>query len=631
MSLPVQINELASLASLDSTDLIPASVAGLTKKFTVGQVYTAMTQTGAAVSVKEPRFGAVGNGVADDTIAFQAWITAINALGSAIAVIPPGTYNVTVPKSSTLGTFSNLKGLVILASGAVIADQQSYAGTDSGVLFGFSACKNVTIIWPKFTSAVTTPNVRGAKMMQFSSGCKGLDVQWEQTGGLTGVEFYRAATDPEADRTSRYVLRGTVTNALYPVNGQFSGDDGEVWLNTSGCLRNFFFYGCGGLNIHVRSKNQSGTSILSATDGVDFNGAYVDYYDRESDTNSSSAPVIQLSWQKTTACTIRDVHLHMNVKNPSGSPWGNTIGFDKLDNALASDTTARGHKLLNFTVSGIMEQVAGKAHFARITNFLFATGGTPDVVKNIQLKDLVLTGQSVNDDWSGFTPVLIDRLIYDHVNTDYTPNVANSANGRVIFRDCTAPGYTANQGGGLTYGDTGSAVVLIDVLNPAAASQADLTKGISADYDEYVIKLTNIVPGTNDDSLWLRVSEDGGSTFKSGGTDYRYAFNVGTDTPTNAAVGSAGSAQLQVSGSVSNTAADGGMNGEIRFFNPSSTSAKKVFTWVLSYYRSTGTVQHYTVGGGRFQLDNNAINAVRVMYSSGTITGNIALYGRRKS
>jgi hypothetical protein len=82
---------------------------------------------------------------------------------------------------------------------------------------------------------------------------------------------------------------------------------------------------------------------------------------------------------------------------------------------------------------------------------------------------------------------------------------------------------------------------------------------------------------------------------------------------------------------VPNVATDGGLNGEIRFFDPSSSAHVKNFSWGTHGQRSaTGPI--YGMGAGRHIGTNNAINALRFFFSSGNVaSGVFSLYGVRKS
>ena len=103
----IKITELpASTTPLSGSEIVPLVQGGVTKRATVTQIGT-VTATGTTtprtlpdrfaetVSVKD--FGAVGDGVTDDTAAIQA---AINAPTKSI-FFPAGTYRTTAPLSAT--------------------------------------------------------------------------------------------------------------------------------------------------------------------------------------------------------------------------------------------------------------------------------------------------------------------------------------------------------------------------------------------------------------------------------------------------------------------------------------------------------------------------------------------------
>jgi hypothetical protein len=187
---------------------------------------------------------------------------------------------------------------------------------------------------------------------------------------------------------------------------------------------------------------------------------------------------------------------------------------------------------------------------------------------------------------------------------------------------CDAAGFR-------TYGrSTGMVLVQRQVISSAVA-QVDFTQGINSDFDEYIVTCTNVIPATND-VVWLfRVSEDGGSTFKAGAGDYSGQTNIlqaGTNNPTVYTL-----PQFSTNTSIPNVTTDGGLNGEIRFFDPSSSAHVKNFRWGMHGQR-TATGPVYGMGSGRYVGTINAINALRFFFSSGNIaSGVLSLYGVRKS
>ena len=64
-------------------------------------------------------------------------------------------------------------------------------------------------------------------------------------------------------------------------------------------------------------------------------------------------------------------------------------------------------------------------------------------------------------------------------------------------------------------------LALLSTSTPSAASSVDLT-GLDARFSRYLITFDALVPATNNDTLSVRTSSDGGSSFDSGGTDYGY-------------------------------------------------------------------------------------------------------------
>ena len=174
--------------------------------------------------------------------------------------------------------------------------------------------------------------------------------------------------------------------------------------------------------------------------------------------------------------------------------------------------------------------------------------------------------------------------------------------------------------------------VLLDELTASSSATLDLTSGFVAEaFDEYELDLVRLAPATNSVNCWLRLSVDGGSTFKSGASDYTYAL-TGLDSAGSAvsASGGAGAAQILLStGSVlGNTNADRGISATVRFSRPDSTD-NCTGRWDAHY----GGINPVSVVQGTFSMGdfNAAMNGIRVMMSSGNITsGTARLYGIRK-
>jgi hypothetical protein len=174
------------------------------------------------------------------------------------------------------------------------------------------------------------------------------------------------------------------------------------------------------------------------------------------------------------------------------------------------------------------------------------------------------------------------------------------------------------------------AMIFIDSQTASSSSELDFTTSIDSTYDTYVFILEGIVPATDGVVLDILVSTDGGSTFKSGASDYDWMG----DTYTTA--GSIDSADTRIPATytfstytVGNDAGNS-INGNITLSTPSNSS---LWTWLhgqTSYRGSTVAAITYSFSG-RY-TSTTAVDAIRFKFSSGNITsGTIRLYGISKS
>jgi hypothetical protein len=178
-----------------------------------------------------------------------------------------------------------------------------------------------------------------------------------------------------------------------------------------------------------------------------------------------------------------------------------------------------------------------------------------------------------------------------------------------------------------TYGrSTGMVLVQRQVISSAVA-QVDFTLGF-ADFDEILFVIAGMVPLVNDATLQMRLSDDGGATFKSGAGDYGFSQNVLQAAANNPA--SVTSPAFTLANGVSNTGLDSGVNGEVRLFNAPSTSQYKNVIGNVSYYRP-GTSPNHQILSGRMVANSNAVTGARFMFSTGNITSALlTMYGVRK-
>lgn len=173
------------------------------------------------------------------------------------------------------------------------------------------------------------------------------------------------------------------------------------------------------------------------------------------------------------------------------------------------------------------------------------------------------------------------------------------------------------------------ALVLLEQHTASSSASLDFTTCISSTYDDYVIRLVNVLPasaGVN--TLLGRFSTNGGSSYDSG-TNYEYMTwynSTGVNQGSNSAT-SVTAFQL-VGTSISSTTL--GVSGQIDIPGPLSASLNKAVLYHLSYFHSSLSAIINQEGAGRY-TSNTAVNAFQFLFNSGNIaSGTIRCYGIAK-
>lgn len=167
---------------------------------------------GLVFNVKDATYGAVGNGVADDTSAVQAAITACHAAGGGIVFFPPGTYSLTAltPTSKT-----------------------SLVGGGSTSVLALNHASNSLLSWGSVTST-DRPSIEGLRftLLQNASGrfidiaatslCLKIDNCVFDTGSYdaTGHLVYEHGTTCKTWLTRSKFLTSASTQRAFRANGQ---------------------------------------------------------------------------------------------------------------------------------------------------------------------------------------------------------------------------------------------------------------------------------------------------------------------------------------------------------------------------------------------------------------------------
>lgn len=176
-----------------------------------------------------------------------------------------------------------------------------------------------------------------------------------------------------------------------------------------------------------------------------------------------------------------------------------------------------------------------------------------------------------------------------------------------------------------------SGLVLLATATASNSATIDFTTGIDATYEEYEIHCINVVAVTNAVTLYLRVSTDGGATFKSGVSDYT-RLSLGNSTSATGASGNGSTASSFIR-FASSSGISNGVNKQqnliIKAFNPANASLSTTFIGNNVEDNQSGSfVQNQHAG----KYNTAGItDAFRILLSSGNISsGEFKLYGVKK-
>lgn len=218
--------------------------------------------------------------------------------------------------------------------------------------------------------------------------------------------------------------------------------------------------------------------------------------------------------------------------------------------------------------------------------------------------------------WADPSGGVADILDLTTAETDDTLVLAPDGAGGVEFRAETGGGG----GGGLTF---------LEAHTASSSATLDFTSFISGTYDDYLIEIVNIIPATNNVSLRMQLSSNGGSSYNSTSNYYSavvYVLNAGTSG--GAATGNPTTAFILGDG-LSNSSSRG-VSASIRLLSPGSTALDKPLYGTIQYTNQASVVG--ATYSGLLTVAGTAFNAAQFAMSSGNIaSGTIRIYGLSKS
>jgi hypothetical protein len=254
------VNFLTSAIGTTDSSLVTFVPAG-----TGATTRTAQAKFRDTVSVKD--FGAVGDGVADDTAEIQAAFTYLISVGGGLLLFPAGTYLV-----STQITLTNLVNTVVVGVGATIQSNYStVAQTNEGVFIitdgnniSFDGLKFVgtqTESWPPDVTYSPPASNFGHQCFRLFGSTSNFCIRNIVSNGMMAL----LSVLPTGGTKSKNIIveNCDVNIASYGINCQNNGDNMVVrGLRTSTIGRSYFVYGVYNHNVSYTAIG-GGTRVLA--------------------------------------------------------------------------------------------------------------------------------------------------------------------------------------------------------------------------------------------------------------------------------------------------------------------------------------------------------------------------------
>jgi len=158
-----------------------------------------------------------------------------------------------------------------------------------------------------------------------------------------------------------------------------------------------------------------------------------------------------------------------------------------------------------------------------------------------------------------------------------------------------------------------------------ASSDASLTQtGLDATYDTYVAVISDLIPGTDDTEVWMRLGDSGG--VDSGASDYAYHQSVlPASTGTYAAFNANPLQRMNLSTGVGSASTEG-FSATVFIGCPSDATAQPHVYGISAYSASTGVTHSTVVGASREAVIT--MDRVQILMESGNIaSGRFSVYG----
>jgi hypothetical protein len=408
------------------------------------------------------RYGAVGDGVTDDTASIQKAVSVINQAGGGEIVFQRRDYLIWDGAVADLLNFTNARGVRIIGNGAkLITGQVDYSG---GVyLIRLNGCDDTYVENLYFQGGNTTLATTGEVFIGIFSGSKQTKlVNCSIYNGSTFVSC-GSGSDPGSDRVSGVVvLNAHAEETYYGIS--CAGDGDNLYVRNfvaRGCGRSYFPWNVKNHDIWLDSEHGGPFSDCLLKVYVDTTWAYrrleniklrysaARRYTGGSNQDADEALVAvdaqQLNSSNKGAAIFDGIDITFYVEADSSPTNRRLFTMRRYDNDGSPDTTSRSHQFFNWRFSGVVRSAQNFVEDV-ITCFSSIGTWTGDLATNFHFEDLVISGSATQNGLViNATPFsnVISSLKLTNVMTDTDFSITNlSASVRVSYENVKADNFS---------------------------------------------------------------------------------------------------------------------------------------------------------------------------------------------
>lgn len=214
------------------------------------------------------------------------------------------------------------------------------------------------------------------------------------------------------------------------------------------------------------------------------------------------------------------------------------------------------------------------------------------------------------------------------------PNSSEAINGATTIRIYPGEAFEIRCNGSAFYtvGRATGKVLLKSFTASSSASIVFDSSVITDEFDLYTVEYNNVVPATNSVGLYLTVSQDNGSSYKSANYAWQRAGAIASTPNAGTFSGNASASEIRIVDNLLDNGTPNGANGTLDFWSPAVVGVYHAFRSLTTFNTSISSLGlcQWRVDG-IYLGDGFAINNIKFAMSSGNIAqGKFRLYGHRQ-